>query len=1317
MTAKTVLKDYEPSKIDLMQNTQMRQRAAVHRRSTVSKNLIPPFIFDQLAQQNSQGSFMATTLFADISGFTALTESLMRHGTEGAEVLSKILDDIFAPMVALVYAHEGLIPHFAGDAFTAIFPTISPENVLDIAADFQKMFADNAVRRTKFGDFKVSLRVGLSQGSVDWGIVGGVNKTFYFRGAAIDQAAAAEHEAQPSEIVIDNHFYEHIKSQNIDFQLVKENFYKFTPLSKKQVTGDRGQATGDSQQATAKKHSTAQPSSHPTIQPFNHSALQQFLPQSVIEFNEKGEFRDVASIFISFEGVQNHADLAAYTDLVLTQLYAFGGYFKELDFGDKGGLMVGFFGAPTAFENNLSRALECLLAIKDELSHLQTQRPFRFRAGMTSGVAYTGIVGGVERCQYAVVGTRVNLAARLALAADWGEILVDKHVLHAKSFDFSDKGDIVYKGFAEPQPTFRLVKKRAEEKPIFAGDMVGRDAELEVVVSAATEALGASMGSVVQIWGEAGVGKSRLTYELRRQLERFLIHNWAMCQSDQILRKPFNPFIYFLKNYFLQNVENTAAQNLKNFEVAFQKLVRSLPEAAFTEGGELIRTQSVLAALVGLSMPNSLWEQLDARGRYDNTMAALDSFFLALARVRPTVLELEDAHWLDEDSAAFLRNFVKKIADAPLLIVATSRYDDEQNKQSVFEEAILRGAKIRQREVDLNMLSMDGLRQLAEAKLRGQVHPDLVEMLWRATNGNPFYTEQIVAYFIENNLLQLIDNQWTTKDKTIKISNSIQAILTARIDRLSSILKETVKAAAVIGREFELPVLSEVILQHDEYLRRNGNGQLVLREQVQNAEKGQIWRAMNELRYIFRHTLLREAVYDMQLKTRLRELHFMIAKAIEKVYADNIEQRFVDLAFHYEQSEVASKTIEYLRKAAEYARRNYQNAQALEFYDRLMKHGEDEVLVVKTLVKKGEVLQLIGRWSESEICFHQALFKAASTGDMGLKGKTHNAIGTLMMLKGSYSEARTYLEKAAAYSEQIVDYQGIVKAYGNLGNLYFRQGDYDSAKNYLLRCIQIARENELRSAPAIVSNLALTYMNQGDYTEGVKLQREELNEAEKATDKTSAATLWVNLGIVYAEKGDDNAALNCFEKGLELCQVLGNKQLISIALGCLGNIWRLKGNFEKATDYLEQDLKICLELGDLQGIAIAYELRGRLLVTKGDLTDAQRDFGESLRLCRQLNYQKGIAKSLQGLGDAASFKNDFLKALTHYDEAAEIARKINNQLILGQCLVEKGNVLLRVGDFAGARALQTQAYEVSENLGNEKLTAQVVAFLKKLAVA
>ena len=1289
-----------------------------------AKSLVPPFILDQFSAGNLRGKFQAATLFVDISGFTPLTESLMRHGTEGAEILSDILDDIFAPMVALVAAEGGSIPHFAGDAFTAIFPDTHAETVANIALTFRNRFDENPLWKTKFGDFLINLRVGLSFGDVEWGVVGVSPKTFYFRGNAIDQAAAAEQQAEPQQVIFDAHFLKALEKNRAEYTIDFTVSDVVSDVSSK--SANVGEVLNLADVSPIPPYFFELKNLPPlSIKPIlkekkvqkaiaHASVVQQFLPASVLEFNEKAEFRDVISIFISFDNVKTHDDLAAFTAIVLEQFTAFGGYFKELDFGDKGGLMVGFFGAPTAYENNLNRSLECLLAIRDAASHLQAKRPLRFRSGVTSGVAYTGIIGGIERCQYAIVGTQVNLAARLALAADWGETIVDKHVLHTKSFEFEPKGDVSYKGFAEQIPTFKLVKKKVEEKPFFSGAMVGRDAELATLVESATATLGGATGGVAYVWGEAGIGKSRLTYELREQLESVLKLNWAVCQSDQILKKPFNPFLYFLKNYFKQSVEHAPNENVANFENAFQLVARSLPESAYTEGAELIRTRSILAALVGLSFEDSLWEQLDAKGRYDNTFAAIENLFLSLSRINPLVIELEDGHWFDADSTTLVKNFVRKIQDAPILLLTTSRYDDENAKNALIDADILRGPKIRFSEIDLNNLTAAGLKQLAEAKLRGRIHEELAEMLTRSTNGNPFYAEQILAYFMENNLLQLVDNQWTVKDKTVKISNSISAILTARIDRLSIILKETVKAAAVIGREFELPVLSEVILQHAEYVRRNGNGQIVLREQIQNAEKGQIWRAMNELRYIFRHSLLRETVYDMQMRTRLRELHFMIAKAIEKVYADSIEQRYVDLAFHYEQAEIKPKTNEYLRKAADFARRNFQNIQALEFYDRLMKNSDDEMEIIKTLVKKGEVLQLIGRWSESEISFHAALFKSAATGNLPLKGRTHNALGALLLLKGNYKDARIYLEKAANYCEQIVDSQGTARAYGNLGNLYFRQGDYSLAKDYFLKSIQIGRENDVRIPPQIVSNLGLTFMNQGNYREGVAVQKQELALVESLGDLGGAATLWVNLGIVYFEKGDENAALPCFEKGLELCQLLGNKQFTSIALGCIGNVWRVKGNLEKASEFLDDDLKMCLELGDRQGTAIAHELIGRLNLTKGEFAPATQNFEESIKLCRQLNYQKGVAKALQGAGEVAALENEYLKAMFHFEEAADIARKINNQLILGQTLVEMGFISLKVGDFERAKQVQDEVILVAESLGNEKLTAQVEAFLKKI---
>jgi tetratricopeptide (TPR) repeat protein/class 3 adenylate cyclase len=1213
--------------------------------------LILPFTKDNFDSTKQQGSFKGTTMFVDISGFTPLTEALMQHGTDGAEILSEILDSIFKPLVAQVSAQGGIIPHFAGDAFTAIFEGEKTEIVAHIAENIKNFFDNTPYLKTRFGDFTIQVRIGLSYGIVDWGILNVSFKNFYFKGSAIERATLAQQKALPQQIIKDEWF------ENVEATDLATEPHIFQQINLPIKEG-------------------------------------------------KSEFREAVAVFLSFSNANSHAALEALASIVLKSFETFGGYFKELDFSEKEGIWVGFFGAPVAFENNGARALECVLAIKEAALLYNVN----LRCGMAAGIAYTGMIGGVERMQYAVVGNRVNLAARLLKNAAWGEIFVDKTLAQTRSFDFKDMGALRYKGIAQIIPTFLLLHKRLEEKAFFSGTLFGREEELKQLSHFIDQCFYKNQTGIATIYGEAGIGKSRLSYELQQILSKNTAFRWVKCPTDQTLRKPFNPFVYFLKTFFNQQADNFTDHNKRVFEEKLNEIFQSIntSETNFegqktqniilkndvTEGDnnarsplfdvrleaqntklELERTQSILAALMGLHYPDSLWEQLDAKGRYDNTWAALSNFFIVLAHNQPLVIEVEDAHWLDDDSKVFLTDFIKKIGQQSIILLFTSRYDDEGNKFPFFDTHFIHENDIVLHETDLNVFTKEQLTHFTKDKLNAPANADLLETLWRTSNGNPFYVEQILDYFNENNILQYLDNEWIIADRKVKISTSISAIVTARIDRLSSLLKETVKAAAVIGREFELPVLAEILLSQEAYQPYKNKGNLILQEQIVAAEKGQIWQAMNELRYIFRHALLREAIYDMQLKTHLRQLHAQTARALEKIYADRLDDRFFDLAFHYEQAEDKPKTCEYLKKAADQARRNFQNQQALELYDRLLNLLTEKGEIIKINIRKGEVLQLIGQWQLAEKCFKKALTDAEKIDAPLLKGRANDALGTLLMLKGHYKEARYELEKAANYFEQAIDFQGIIKVYGNLGNLYFRQGDYEKATDYFKQSIRFSLDNDRLINPQIVSNLGLTYMNLGNFTEGVRVQEDALSLCEKNNDVVGMSILSVNLGIVLTEKGDTDAALKQLEQGLALAQKLGNQQLTSIALGCIGNIWLTKGDFEKAEQHLVQDLAITETLGDRQGIAIASELMGRLYAAKGNFEESLTYSQASLSLCRTLNYQKGIAKALLVLGNIHLAQQLSEQALGYFNEALNIAQKINNKLILQYALVEKNKIL------------------------------------------
>ena len=1252
------------------------------------KQLIPHFIQEQFLSNRTCGHFNAYTIFIDMSGFTPLTETLMKEGNAGAEELSNSLNNIFEPLVRVVYQNKGFIPYFAGDAFTGIFEhTKDPVEVVRTACQLRALFMRGRVKKTRFGDFEIGIKIGISFGEVRWGVVGKQLNAFYFRGSAINNCAAAEHYASGQEIILDPHILAKIPPKKYPLEDLGNGYQKLLSTSV-----ERNQITDNFQ-----------------IPSISGKVLRNFLPKSIVKFNEAGEFRRVTTIFISFDGIIQHEDFDKFTSLVLDQFNTFSGYFKEIDFGDKGGVLLGFFGAPISFENNIERVLELALAIKEGIEARADEISVKVKMGITSGLAFTGIIGGAERCQYAAVGNRVNIAARLMVKANWGEILVDEEIRKAKQYKFVHKGDIQYKGVEADIPTYIFQGRKVLIKSGYKGGMKGRKKTLKRLFDFIAPVLSSNYNALSYIFGEAGSGKSRLTHELRKKLKKKKDLTWIICQADQILQKPFNPFISALNIFFDQTANDNSKLNLNKFEENFSFLDKDLAVSSHGQAEvvrkELLRTKSILAAQIGIIYKNSLWNQLDAKGRYQNITSALTSLFLALSISRPLVIELEDGHWYDESSQEFLNAFCKVIAGFPIALVVTSRYEDDGTKNFLIPKKVLKENYIRLQRINLKNLSIRAIKKVLEQKLDGATHPDFDAAIHQLTNGNPFYLEQVIAYYLEENFLVEEAGLWNLKETHGVVSDSINAILMARIDRLSDLVKATVKTAAVIGREFEIPVLSAVLKNHEDF---DFGSQKTIKEQINAAEKGQIWQAMNEIKYIFRHALLREAVYEMQLRTQLRKLHLTIAESIEQIYEDNLSEKYIDLAFHYEQAEISEKTNFYLERTADFAKNNFQNAQALKYYDRILNKLDAKIegeKIASILLSKGGVLELIGQWDTGEEIYKKGLKIALKTDDTLIKGRAHTKLGHLLLLKGNYQEARTHFDAALNFFSVEKDQIGIVRVTGNLGNLYFRQGDYKQAIEYFKRTISESESLSYHTANAqIVANLGLTYMNLGRYDEGIAEQTKQLKKSEENGDRRGMATLYVNQGIVYFEKGDFNNALSCYEKGLKLSQDLGNKLLTSIAIGCIGSVYQQQGDYEKAADHFIQDLELCEQLGDKQGIAIALGLIGELRSIEGEFDIAVDYLNHCSLLCEELGYQKGIAKAVNNLADIYYLKEDYEESVIHYEQAIRIARSIKNRLILCSSLLEKAQTLLDMQNPQTAPELVSEAREIAESLGNPDLS-------------
>ena len=480
-------------------------------------NLIPQFIHNEFKKGEYKGDCEVITMFMDISGFTAMTERLMNEGKEGAEVLSSILNGVFEPVIDAVYNRGGFISTFAGDAFTAIFSKdIEPVKTLYSAGEINNIFKEKGIQRTRFGDFDLSVKIGLSYGNVEWGIIGDSEyKAYFFKGEAVEGAALSEQKCDKMQIITDDKLLSLIpKNQQHIFNTIKHNeqYYRINEINMS--------LEKDTEPVSEKGNMSVD---------LDRDIVKLFMPDNVINYSGIGELRDIVSVFISLnEELHNYEDLNTFVKNTLEELNNIGGYFKGFDFGDKGGTLLAIFGAPVSYENNIIRALNFILTVKEIYGD-------KIKAGISYGTVYTGIVGSKRRYNYDVLGDIVNLSSRLMSNAGWGNIWLSKKMGEKQTEEFQIKpvGKISIKGKTDEEMVYELLgKKDKKSEKSYKGEMVGREEESKILNEYLKPVFNNKFGGMIYIYGEAGIGKSRFVYENIKSYEGQINH--CILQTDNM---------------------------------------------------------------------------------------------------------------------------------------------------------------------------------------------------------------------------------------------------------------------------------------------------------------------------------------------------------------------------------------------------------------------------------------------------------------------------------------------------------------------------------------------------------------------------------------------------------------------------------------------------------------------------------------------------------------------------------------------------------------------------------------------------------------
>jgi predicted ATPase/class 3 adenylate cyclase len=1191
--------------------------------------LVPTFILENYAAGRNRGSFRAAGLFVDISGFSALTDVLMNQGQHGAEVLAGVMRAVMAPLIAMVFEHGGFVATQAGDAFTALFRLDAleqaPLRALAAAWKIQQHVAAQPTYVTPYGAFSISAKAGLALGDTSWGIVSardGRRAAYYFQGTTIDRCANAEHDARPKEIVLDPALYDVVQAW-----IAADPAGGFFHL---------------------KTIGAELPGPLPLVQPtVDLDLASRFYPRELWLEKRSGEFRQVATLFISLPTLRTETQLALFMQTVFALQDRYGGLLVGLDFGDKGANLLIMWGAPGAHENDVDRALNFVL-------ELQSQTEIPINGGVTYRVAHAGFIGSDLAEAFAPYGRGVNLAARFMTQAPRGEVWLDAPAAQRAGprFALEPLSEKSFKGFAQPQMVYRLLERQDTPALAYGGRWVGRGDELAALMEFVRPIFAGRCAGALVIWGEPGIGKSRLMHEFLNELSQQSL-NFLTClaQSDEILRASLNPFCYWLRSYLGITPATTDARNKRSFNRKLDDLIAAIRPGHLAASRELDHTRSFLGALVGLRWPDSLYEEVDTQARYENTLIALATLLQAESRRQPVLLALEDAHWLDDDSQAFLPRLLRTLSadDSvayPIAVLVTAR----------FEGAGLPLADFPHADLFLAALNRAAIAAQAESHLGAPAGQGLIDMLEQRAEGNPFFAEQILNYLQDEGRLEQADGMWqVSAPGRAPLPSDVNAVLVARLDRLAQDVRDVVQTAAVLGREFEVRLLSGML-----------RDELQLPDRLAQAERQGIWSALNELRHIFRHALLRDAAYNMQVHARRQALHALATESLESLYAADLRPHYGELAYHAEQAGQGDKARRFLRLAGNVAADAYQNSQAVDYFSRALALTPADALIERydLIAAREAVYALQARQPErqEDLAALQAL--AAELGDGARRAAVAVRQADFADAMGNYTAAAQLADQAVALALQDGPSEIAVSAYFSAANAFRKQGDYRTA---LLRAesgLTLSREQRLkRSEASLLNEMGLIVLDQKNAEGAAGYFRQSLAMYRELNDRRGQAKPLANLGNISGFQGDYSAALLYFEQALAIAREIGHRAGESLLLNNLGWIAGMQGDVRRAGSYAEQNLRIAREIGDRLSETYGLINASSHAAAAGDYEKAVISAARALDLARAANDRSAEAWALTNLGHSLAGRGDAAGAVEAYEAALDVRAELGQPVL------------------------------------------------------
>jgi class 3 adenylate cyclase/tetratricopeptide (TPR) repeat protein len=976
--------------------------------------------------------------------------------------------------------------------------------------------------------------------------------------------------------------------------------------------------------------------------------------------------------------------------------------------------IMALFGAPVAHEDHAVRACYAALRMQrrvnlfaDEVQQ-QGGTPVQIRVGVNSGEVVVRAIGSDLHMDYTAVGQTTHLAARMEQMAKPGSALITGATLNlAEGYvQVRPLGAVPVKGLETPTPVYELTgtiqtRSRLQASAVRGlSRFVGRDRELEQL-GQALERAAAGHGQAVAVVGEAGVGKSRLAWEVTRSHRT---HGWLVLESGSVSygkATPYLPVIELLKVYCRIQERDEPRAIRERVAGKLLMLDRAL-EPLLTP----------LLALLDVTVEDAVWAALDPPQRRQRTLDAIKRLLLRESQVQPLLLIFEDLHWIDAETQALLDGLMESLPTARILLLVNYRPE--------YQHAW--GGKTYYVQLRIDPLPPESADTLLTALLgEDQTLAPLKRVLIERTEGNPFFLEESVRTLVETQVLvgERREYRVTTAPDAWQIPATVQAILAARIDRLAPEDKRLLQAAAVIGKDVPFALLQAVAELSEDALRR-GLAQLQAAELLYEA------RLFPDLEYTFKHALTHEVAYGSLLHDRRRRLHTQIAAAIEQLYPDRLIEQVDRLAHHAFRGELWDRAAGFLRQAGAKAaaRSAYREAaagfeQALVALRHLRESRERLQQEIDVRFDLRSSLQALGEHERVFEHLREAETVASALDDQGRLGWTSAYLSQYLWRMGDPRRAEELGQRALAIAAGQRDFALEAVANFFLGQGYFNVGDYRHAIDHCRRNAAVLtgdRAHErlgLTGLPSVLSRnwLVWSFAERGDFGEAMAYADEALSVAEAARQPYSVTAAHLASGQVHLLRGALAQAIPALERSVRLCRTWDLGVLAPTTASALGLAYAWCGRVAEALPVLEEGEARAIRHRLVDGGArervpifdTSYTMiaLGTGYALAGRLDEAVQFATRVAQLAAERGFRGTQAWVSHLLGEISAHRDpqEVAGADEHYGHALALATELGMRPLVAHCHLGLGTLYRRTGDHAKATDHLTTAATMYREMG------------------